>query len=47
MNAEADALRYEDARQLSVFTGNVVITKGSIVIAPWRCQDAQGKRSCW
>ena len=32
MNAEADALRYDDARQTSVFTGNVVITKGSIRI---------------
>ena len=32
MNIEADALRYDDARQASVFTGNVVITKGSIVI---------------
>jgi lipopolysaccharide export system protein LptA len=32
LNAEADALRYDDAKQTSVFTGNVVITKGSIVI---------------
>ena len=32
MNAEADALRYDDARQTSVFTGNVVITKGTIRI---------------
>ena len=29
MNAEADALRYDDLKQTSVFTGNVVITKGS------------------
>ncbi len=32
MNAEADALRYDDLKQTSVFTGNVVITKGSITI---------------
>lgn len=32
MNAEADALRYDDAHQTSVFTGNVVITKGTIII---------------
>jgi len=31
MNAEADALRYDDARQTSVFTGNVVITKGIVI----------------
>lgn len=32
MNAEADALRYDDLKQTSVFTGNVVITKGSTTI---------------
>jgi lipopolysaccharide export system protein LptA len=32
MNAEADALRYDDVNQTSVFTGNVVITKGTILI---------------
>jgi len=32
MNAESDALRYDDAHQTSVFTGNVVITKGTIII---------------
>ena len=32
MNAEADALRYDDLKQSSIFTGNVVITKGSTVI---------------
>jgi lipopolysaccharide export system protein LptA len=45
MHAEADALRYDDARQLSVFTGNVVITKGTIVIRGDRVevrQDSQG-----
>ena len=45
MNAEADNLRYDDARQLSVFTGRVVITKGTIVIRGERVevrQDPQG-----
>jgi lipopolysaccharide export system protein LptA len=32
MNVEADALRYDDARQVSVFTGKVVLTKGTILI---------------
>ena len=32
MNAEADALRYDDLKQTSVFTGNVVITKGTTII---------------
>jgi lipopolysaccharide export system protein LptA len=32
MNIEADALRYDDVKQVSVFSGNVVLTKGSIVI---------------
>ncbi|MDB5858040.1 MAG: hypothetical protein JWQ76_1729, partial [Ramlibacter sp.] len=32
MNVEADALRYDDLNQTSVFTGKVVVTKGTIVI---------------
>ena len=32
MAIEADALRYDDAKQVSVFTGRVVLTKGTIVI---------------
>lgn len=32
MNVEADALRYDDQRQSSVFTGRVVLSKGSIII---------------
>ncbi|MCX7256108.1 MAG: lipopolysaccharide transport periplasmic protein LptA [Polaromonas sp.] len=45
MNIEADALRYDDLNQSSVFTGNVVITKGSTVIRGGQVnvsQDAQG-----
>lgn len=47
MNAEADALRYDDANQTSVFTGNVVITKGTIIIRGARVevrQDVQGNQ---
>ncbi|MCG2595756.1 lipopolysaccharide transport periplasmic protein LptA [Ramlibacter sp. XY19] len=32
MNVEADSLKYDDLNQTSVFTGKVVVTKGSIVI---------------
>ncbi len=45
MNAEADALRYDDLKQTSVFTGNVVITKGSTIIRGARVdvkQDPEG-----
>ncbi len=45
MNAESDALRYDDLKQTSVFTGNVVITKGTIIIRGARVdvkQDAEG-----
>ncbi len=47
MNAEADELRYDDARKTNVFTGNVVITKGTIVIRGHRVevrQDAAGNQ---
>jgi lipopolysaccharide export system protein LptA len=45
MNVEADALRYDDALQLNVFTGRVVLTKGTIQIRGDRIevrQDRQG-----
>ena len=32
IHVEADAMRYDDVHQTSVFTGNVVVTKGSIVM---------------
>jgi lipopolysaccharide export system protein LptA len=47
MNIEADALRHEDQKQTSVFTGRVVVTKGSIVIRGARVevrQDAEGNQ---
>lgn len=45
MNVESDTLRYDDLKQVSVFTGNVVLTKGSIVIRGARVevkQDPEG-----
>ena len=45
MNIEADALRHDELRQTSVFTGNVVLTKGSIVLRGAQLdvrQDADG-----
>jgi lipopolysaccharide export system protein LptA len=47
MNIEADALRYDDVNRTSTFTGNVVITKGSIVMRGRRVvvrQDEQGNQ---
>jgi lipopolysaccharide export system protein LptA len=32
MNIESDSLRYDDLKQVSIFTGRVVLTKGTIVI---------------
>jgi len=45
MNVESDTLRYDDNKQTSVFTGNVVVTKGTMIIRGARLdvrQDAQG-----
>jgi lipopolysaccharide export system protein LptA len=45
MNIEADTLRYDDVNQVSVFAGNVALTKGSIVIRASRVdvrQDPDG-----
>lgn len=45
MNIEADALRHDELAQTSVFTGNVVMTKGTIVLRGTQLdvrQDAQG-----
>lgn len=47
MNVEADALRYDDLKQISIFTGRVVLTKGSIIIRGGKIevrQDAQGNQ---
>ena len=47
MNVESDALRYDEAKQASVFTGRVVLTKGTIVIRGEKIdvrQDADGNQ---
>jgi lipopolysaccharide export system protein LptA len=47
MNIEADAGRYEDQKQLTTFTGRVVVTKGTIVMRGSRLevrQDASGNQ---
>ncbi len=41
MNVEADALRYDDTKKTSVFTGRVVLTKGTIVIRGARIEVRQ------
>ena len=48
MNIEADQLRHDELQQTSVFTGKVVVTKGSIVLRGARLevhQDADGYQS--
>ncbi len=41
LTAEADAMRHDDLKQLTVFSGNVVITKGTIVIRGARVEVVQ------
>lgn len=41
MHVESDALRYDDVRQVSVFTGKVVVTKGTILIRGARVEVVQ------
>ena len=45
MNIEADALHHDELQQVSIFTGNVVLTKGTIVLRGIKLevrQDAEG-----
>lgn len=45
INVEADRMQYDDLKQINVFTGNVVMTKGTIVIRADRVvvrQDPEG-----
>ena len=45
MNIEADSMRYDDLKQLNVFTGKVLMTKGTILSRGERVdvrKDAQG-----
>ena len=41
MNIEADTLRHEEKSQISTFSGNVVVTKGSILMRGARLQVRQ------
>lgn len=41
MNIEADALRHDELKQVSVFTGRVVMTKGTIVLRGERLEVHQ------
>jgi lipopolysaccharide export system protein LptA len=41
MNIEADALRYDDLKQISIFTGRVQLTKGTIQIRGNRLEVRQ------
>jgi lipopolysaccharide export system protein LptA len=45
MHVESDTLRYDDLKQISIFSGNVVLTKGTILIRGAQIevrQDAEG-----
>lgn len=45
INVEADRMQYDDLKQINVFTGNVTLTKGTLVIKGDRLvirQDAEG-----
>ena len=47
MNVEADAMRYDEQKQTSLFSGRVVLTKGTIVIRADRIdvrKDGQGRQ---
>ncbi|WP_394791897.1 lipopolysaccharide transport periplasmic protein LptA [Rhodoferax sp.] len=47
MNVESDAMRYDDLKQTNVFTGRVLMTKGTIIIRGARVdvrQDAEGNQ---
>ena len=46
MNIEADALRYDDQQQTSVFTGRVVLTKGTILIRGGKLDVRQDSDGC-
>jgi lipopolysaccharide export system protein LptA len=48
MNAQADAVRHDEQKQVTELTGNVVVTKGSIVMRGGRIEvrtDAAGNQS--
>ena len=47
MNVEADSLKHDDQKQLTTFTGKVLMTKGTLVLKAARMevkQDSQGNQ---
>ena len=44
MNVEADALKHDDQQQLTIFTGKVLMTKGSLVMKAARMEVKQDKQ---
>ena len=47
MNVEADSLKHDDQKQLTIFTGKVLMTKGTLVLKAARMevkQDSQGNQ---
>jgi lipopolysaccharide export system protein LptA len=44
MNVEADALKHDDQQQLTIFTGKVLMTKGSLVMKAARMEVKQVKQ---
>lgn len=42
MNIESDALRHDELQQTSIFTGRVVLTKGTIILRGTRLEIRQG-----
>jgi len=47
MNIEADALKHDDQKQITIFNGKVLMTKGSLVLKAARMevkQDSQGNQ---
>jgi lipopolysaccharide export system protein LptA len=41
VRVDSDSMQYDDVKQVSVFTGNVVVTKGSLVIRAERVEVTQ------
>lgn len=44
-NVEADQMAYDDVKQINTFTGNVVLTRGTLIMRAYKMivtQDAQG-----
>jgi lipopolysaccharide export system protein LptA len=44
MNVEADSLKHDDQKQLTIFTGKVLMTKGTLVLRAARMEVKQDKQ---